>query len=52
VKDRVVGKTKQIIAEIDGDFHLKEEGEAQAKKANYKTMDESKSVFGNLNDVT
>ena len=32
VKDRLVGKTKEAVAEVTGDGKLAEEGKEQAKK--------------------
>jgi uncharacterized protein YjbJ (UPF0337 family) len=53
VKDKVTGKTKQVVAEINGDFNLKQEGEAQAEKAARRAQIEEKDTFfGKLNDLT
>ena len=53
MKNRTVGKTKQVIAEIDGDFDLAKEGEAQVRKADdNEHTEERESVFGKLNDLT
>ena len=52
-KDRVVGKTKEIIAEINGDFNLKQEGEAQAAKgARRANVEEKETGLSKLNDLT
>jgi uncharacterized protein YjbJ (UPF0337 family) len=48
IKDKVVGKTKEVVAEIIGNGKLAEEGKQQAKKS--KT--EPSKPFGNLDTLT
>ena len=49
VKDKVVGKTKEIVAEVTGDGRLAEEGKEQARKAEKGPVEIS---FGNLDKPT
>jgi uncharacterized protein YjbJ (UPF0337 family) len=48
LKDKVVGKTKQVVAEFTGDGKLAEEGTEQAKKGER----EPAPPFENLNQLT
>jgi uncharacterized protein YjbJ (UPF0337 family) len=34
LKDKIVGKTKEVVAEVTGDGKLAEEGKEQARKDN------------------
>lgn len=53
VKDRIVGKTKQIAGEIVGDQALHEEGKDQEKKGR-QSGEETGDLkpFGNLDRLT
>jgi uncharacterized protein YjbJ (UPF0337 family) len=48
-KDKVVGKTKEIVAEMTGDGRLAEEGKEQARKAEREPV---VNPFGNLDKLT
>jgi uncharacterized protein YjbJ (UPF0337 family) len=49
IKDKVVGKTKQIVAEVTGDGKLAREGKEQDKKADTEPV---AKPFGNLDQLT
>jgi uncharacterized protein YjbJ (UPF0337 family) len=48
LKEKVVGKTKQVVAEVTGDGKLAEEGREQVKKGEQ----EPTPPFGDLNQLT
>lgn len=48
LKDKLVGKTKQIVAEVSGDGKLAEAGKQQVKKGEQ----EPSPPFENLNQLT
>jgi uncharacterized protein YjbJ (UPF0337 family) len=50
LKDKAVGKAKQIIAEIIGDGKLRDEGKEQENKA--KQQPSELNPFGDLNRLT
>jgi uncharacterized protein YjbJ (UPF0337 family) len=50
LKDKAIGKTKQIIAEIIGDGKLRDEGKEQETKA--KQQPNEFNPFGDLNRLT
>jgi uncharacterized protein YjbJ (UPF0337 family) len=50
VKDKVVGKAKELIAEIIGDGKLRQEGKEQQDKA--KQEPNEINPFDNLNRLT
>jgi len=50
LKDKVVGKTKQLVAELIGDGRLREEGKEQEDKA--KQEPNELNPFGDLNRLT
>jgi uncharacterized protein YjbJ (UPF0337 family) len=49
LKDKVVGKAKQIVAEVTGDPKLAEEGKQQARK---DEKEPPVKPFGNLDKLT
>ena len=49
VKDRLVGKIKEAVAEVTGDGKLAEEGKEQAKKAE---KEPGAKAFGHLDKLT
>jgi uncharacterized protein YjbJ (UPF0337 family) len=49
LKDRVVGKTKEVVAEVTGDGQLAEEGKEQARKGEKQP---AVKPFGNLEKLT
>jgi hypothetical protein len=49
VKDRLVGKAKEAIAEVIGDGKLAEEGKGQVEKA---AKEPGAKTFGNLDKLT
>jgi len=52
-KDKVVGKAKQIIAEVEGDLDLAQEGKQQVGDAERREQtDRRNSTFGKLKDLT
>ena len=50
LKDKAVGKAKQIIAEIIGDGKLRDEGKEQENRA--KQQPNELNPFGDLNRLT
>ena len=50
LKDKAVGKTKQVIAEILGDDKLRKEGDEQEEEARQKPNEFD--PLGNLNKLT
>jgi hypothetical protein len=48
IKDKVAGKTKQVVAEFTGDGKLAEEGKEQVKKSEQ----EPAKPLGNLDRLT
>ena len=49
IKDKVVGKTKEVVAEIIGNGKLAEEGKEQVKKSEAEPLSKP---FGNLDKLT
>ena len=49
VKDRLVGKIKEAVAEVTGDGKLAEEGREQARKAE---KEPGAKPLGNLDNLT
>jgi len=49
LKDKVVGKAKEIVAEVNGDGKLAEEGKEQVKKSE---TEPALKPFGNLDTLT
>jgi uncharacterized protein YjbJ (UPF0337 family) len=48
-KDKVIGKTKQAVAEVTGDGKLAKEGKEQVKKGE---NEQSSKPFDNLDKLT
>jgi uncharacterized protein YjbJ (UPF0337 family) len=49
LKDKVVGKTKEVVAEVTGAGKLAEEGKEQARKGE---REPAAKPFGNLDKLT
>ena len=49
LKDKLVGKTKEVVAEVTGDGKLAEEGKEQARKGE---REPPVKPFGNLDKLT
>lgn len=54
IKDKLVGKAKQAVAEINGDGKLAEEGKQQVNKQQVKKgeSEPASKPFGNLDKLT
>ncbi|MGY4624653.1 hypothetical protein [Bradyrhizobium sp. USDA 4486] len=53
IRDKIAGKTKQVIAEVTGDGKLAEEGKEQAKKPdNEPAKPPGNKPLGNLDRLT
>jgi len=48
-KDKVIGKTKEVVGEVIGDGKLAEEGKEQVKKSE---NEQRPKPFGNLDKLT
>jgi hypothetical protein len=51
LKDKVVGKTKQVVAEVTGDGKLAEEGKKQDQEGDKKPLF-ALNPFGDLDKLT
>jgi uncharacterized protein YjbJ (UPF0337 family) len=49
LKDKVVGKTKEVVAEVTGDCQLAEDGKKQTRKGEKQP---AVKPFGNLDKLT
>jgi uncharacterized protein YjbJ (UPF0337 family) len=49
LKDKVVGKTKEVVAEVTGDGQLAEDGKKPARKGE---KEPAVKPFGNLDKLT
>jgi uncharacterized protein YjbJ (UPF0337 family) len=49
LKDKMVGKTKQVVAEVTGDGKLAEEGKEQVRKSD---KEPAEKPLGNLDKLT
>ena len=52
LKDKVVGKTKQAVAEVLGDGNLNEEGKEQARTIEPTKSEPPRKQLGNLDKLT
>ena len=49
LKDKLIGKTKEVVAEVTGDGKLADEGVEQLKKGE---NEQGPKPFGNLDELT